>query len=244
MNLFRILIYVLIVNLFGISGYSDPITAERLEQAVKLGATFTKDYLYKQYSDLDLEYNPKTLRFYPSAQLKAKLASFGSNETAKEEFLDEYANKHRKYFEIVRKEPGYTDFYQIHRVPHYRGMVQFVGTFTRFQGENEKVLIGKESDLVLGAMFKASFEWKTAAPNWPDDDLRQFYIKWIGVESGYETGRGIGTPAVKTLIGFVEKNELADLITVDARSDGSRKIFFEKLKGEQVISRVLSQKKD
>jgi ribosomal protein S18 acetylase RimI-like enzyme len=38
------------------------------------------------------------------------------------------------------------------------------------------------------------------------------YIKWIGVESGYETGRGIGTPAVETLVKFVEKNELADLI--------------------------------
>jgi predicted GNAT family N-acyltransferase len=222
---YQFFFYLVILCGFGLSSNSTLITQERLEKAVLLGRIFTKEDLTKQYKELDLAFNSKTERFEPTEKLRAKLESFGNDVDARFEFEDKYEEEHTKYFEMVRKDSGYVDYYQIYRVPNFRGRVIFSGSFHRFEGNDENILIGKESEALDDYVFLGTFQWQHANLKIPEEHLIQFYIKWIGVGRKYETGRGYGRPATKTLIDFVESNQLADLITVNARTPGSSKIF-------------------
>ena len=223
MRINLLLLLVALTSFFAISVQSAPITNEWLEKAMKLGSTFTQKDLTSD--DLDLKYDSETERFYPTERLKAKLASFGDDGDAKFDYREAYPLNNKVEFDMIIMGDNHFDLIQIKRIPYVIGRVQFSGSLNRYEGTDIQVLLGKNSDLPLDSMFTANFEWKTANPTALKDHLKQFYIRWIGVNKGYNTGGGIGTPAVRSLVKFVEDNKLADLITVDARTSGSQGVF-------------------
>lgn len=206
----------------------ESMTKEHLARAIEFGKTFKKDDLLKQYKDLDLVFNPNSMKFQPTEELKTKLDSFG-NDNDKWDFEEKWIKDHVKIFEFIQKKPGFIDYYRIYRMPAVNGKVVFSGSMTRFKGDNEGILIGKELAIPKDFLFQASFQWQYPPTRIKEEPLIQFYIKTIGIGAGHQTGTGIGTPATLSLIKFVENNQLADLITVYARTPASERIF-EKMK--------------